>query len=59
MTDHETRRNRIFTSHDVQIGSANRGERDAYNCFAHSGSGFVYLFNSDLVLTEKNVGFHL
>jgi hypothetical protein len=58
VTDHETRRNRIFTSDDVKIGSANRGERHAYDCFAHAGSRFIYLFNPDVVLTVKYICFH-
>jgi hypothetical protein len=58
VTDHETGRNRIFTSHDVKISSANRGKRHAYDRLTHAGPWFVDLFDTDVVLTVKNICSH-
>jgi hypothetical protein len=59
VADHQTRSNRIFTSDDVKVGSANRGERYADNSFACAGAWLCYLFDSNLVLAMKNICSHL
>jgi len=56
--DGETGLNRILASDDVQIGSANRGQRDANNCLARASARFVDLLNRNFVLTSEYVCFH-
>ena len=59
VTDHEARLDRIFTSDDVQVSSANRGEGHFNDDFTRSGARFFYLLNTYFVLPKKYICFHV
>jgi hypothetical protein len=58
MTDDETRRNRVFTSDDVQVSATNRGQRYANDGLTRASVRFRYLFDSDSVPASENIRFH-
>src|SRR5262245_23491944 len=48
----------ILTAHDVQVGAADRGQRDSNERLAHAGMRFLDFFYLKLVYTSKDVRPH-
>jgi hypothetical protein len=58
VANHETWRDRVFASHDMEVSSTDGGQGHPDYCFTRSSSRFLNLFNPDIVLAVKNIGLH-
>jgi hypothetical protein len=56
--DHQASLHRIFATQNVEIGAADRRERNADDRFTHARARSWNFFHADLVRPVKNIGPH-
>jgi hypothetical protein len=58
MSDHQSGFHRVLTAQNVQVRSANGGERDSDYRFTDAGARSRHFFDPDLVWSVKDIGSH-